>query len=430
MGTLMDKLNATNATKEQIRQAIERKKVSVPENTPLKDYPAKIDGIYPDALFMQDCKFGDGAKTLDNNQEPIRIYCFKVVYGKGIYIGYDLFSEPYNYKYSEGVLIKSSNNADWEYVPIYNAKFRKIVFYKDVFVGLCSYANTVLQYSTDGRKWTYCNVVGTDTAQYSNAPLFYDEKHIYTTGNPTNDGKLELLRSADGKTFSVVNPNPLPSNSNEISSAFYSKRTKKYYVSYNDYNCYVGETLSGLKIRSDINGNFLEVGNHIYVNRNYNEVYVCWYENDKGDFINIMEDDSSNNTKDINVINYLNGNYFGYKYSSTNKYRMFYSNNGINGWREIEKENYGPQKEWIYPFWNVLNGIAFNLVIANSYNGINGFMFKRGYSFDGFTWFKEIHSTFVDVNGNNVTNKVIGDFVGPYSQDMLQAAYEAGVNSI
>lgn len=53
MGTLMDKLNATNATKEQIRQAIERKKVSVPAETPLKDYPAKIDGIYPDALFLQ-----------------------------------------------------------------------------------------------------------------------------------------------------------------------------------------------------------------------------------------------------------------------------------------------------------------------------------------------------------------------------------------
>lgn len=430
MGTLMDKLNATNASKEQIRQAIERKKVSVPENTPLKDYPAKIDGIYPDALFMQDCKFGDGAKTLDNHQEPIRIYCFKVVYGKGIYIGYDLFSEPYNSKYSEGVLIKSSNNADWEYVPIHNAKFLKIVFYKDVFVGLCSYANTVLQYSTDGRKWTYCNVVGTDTAQYSNAPLFYDEKHIYTTGNKTNDGKLELLRSADGKTFSVVNPNPLPSNSNEISSAFYSKRTKKYYLSYDSYSCYVGETLSGLEIHSNIEGDFLEVGNHIYVNYDYNTNYKSWYENEKGVFVKILEDGSVSSAKTINVINYIAGNYFGYYRSTNGRWFMYYSQNGISDWKKLKLERYGPQEEWIYPFWNVLNGIAFNLVIANSYNEIGGLMLKRGYSFDGFTWFKEIHSTFVDVNGNNVTNKVIGDFVGPYSQDMLQAAYEAGVNSI
>ena len=45
MGTLMDKLNATNASKEQIRQAIERKKVSVPAETPLKDYPAKIEAL-------------------------------------------------------------------------------------------------------------------------------------------------------------------------------------------------------------------------------------------------------------------------------------------------------------------------------------------------------------------------------------------------
>lgn len=64
MGTLMDKLNATNASKEKIRQAIERKKVSVPTNTPLKDYPAKIDGIYPDALFFADAIY---PKTLMQN---------------------------------------------------------------------------------------------------------------------------------------------------------------------------------------------------------------------------------------------------------------------------------------------------------------------------------------------------------------------------
>ena len=51
-------------SKEQIRQAIERKKVSVPTNTPLKDYPAKIDGIYPDALFFANAIY---PKTLMQN---------------------------------------------------------------------------------------------------------------------------------------------------------------------------------------------------------------------------------------------------------------------------------------------------------------------------------------------------------------------------
>ena len=77
MGTLMDKLNATNATKEQIRQAIERKKVSVPTNTPLKDYPAKIDAIYPDALFLKDSKIcrSDSFSVLEN-----------VIFANGVYI--------------------------------------------------------------------------------------------------------------------------------------------------------------------------------------------------------------------------------------------------------------------------------------------------------------------------------------------------------
>lgn len=89
MGTLMDKLNATNATKEQIRQAIERKKVSVPTNTPLKDYPAKIDGIYPDALFLKTKDYEPMFRSLPYPPNDFRVCDLCITENFVAYAGYE-----------------------------------------------------------------------------------------------------------------------------------------------------------------------------------------------------------------------------------------------------------------------------------------------------------------------------------------------------
>lgn len=105
-------------------------------------------------------------------------------------------------------------------------------------------------------------------------------------------------------------------------------------------------------------------------------------------------------------------------------YTIYYSNNGIDGWQVYEL----PISLKSEPVWSVCNGIVFNMK-RNSANA-DYIVLTSNYSFDGFTWFDEIHSMFIDVNDENVTDKVMKNFSSGYSPDMLSNAYNAGVNSI
>lgn len=151
MGTLMDKLNATNDAKEQIRQAIERKKVSVPTSTPLKQYPEKIDAIYPDALFLKDSKIcrSDSFSVLEN-----------VIFENGVYISSgDMLHVNNGREYYVG------NERDgWSKHQVSSKDNRKpkIEFGNGVFVmSYTSYSDNkqvVAQTSTDGVNWSEHNV--------------------------------------------------------------------------------------------------------------------------------------------------------------------------------------------------------------------------------------------------------------------------------
>ena len=428
MGTLMDKLNATNATKEQIRQAIERKKVSVPASTPLKQYPEKIDAIYPDAIFMQENNFSDGCTTTLRNGDTVTQWAKDVVYGNGIYVGYNL--ETTNTDYSSvgnAFLVKNSTESDW--VRVETGKPTKVVFFNGVFV--CMYDSTYygMRWSADGKTWSSCTVSG--GTNYVGGIFFADNNYLYIV---KSDGSTTYLyKSSDGKSFAIVDTSSFPKSRYPITSMLYSDKLKKYYMCKSQYSggapryqhYYSTDLKNWTSMEADLDGDFRLVGERLYCNyfRNKSSIVELWsyYTNDGVTWnqVNISSSDS-----DINVFSYVNGIYFGFSYNSTTKYEIYYSENGMSDWKEMEL----PINLKFEPNWSVCNGIVFNMTMQST--NAEYVVFTRNYSFDGFTWFNEIHSMFVDVNDNNVTDKVINNFANKYSQDMLNTAYNAGVNSI
>lgn len=432
MGTLMDKLNATNASKEQIRKAIERKKVAVPKSTPIKDYPAKIDAIYPDAIFMQENNFSDGCTTTLRNGDTVTQWAKNVVYGNGIYVGYNLETTRTDYSsVGNAFIVKSSTESDW--VRVESGKPTKAVFFNGVFV--CMYESTYygMKWSADGKTWNSCTVNG--GTNYVGGIFFSDNNYLYIV---KSDGSTTYLyRSSDGKTFTKIDTSSFPTSSYPITSMLYVDKFKKYYMCKSQYSggapryqYYYSTNLSNwTSIEDDLDGDFRFIGERLYCNyfRNRSSIVELWsyYTNDGITWNQISYTDTSGTDTDINVYSYVNGVYFAFTYNSSTKYTIYYSRNGIDGWKEYEL----PVSLKFEPNWSVCNGIVFNMTIQQSGNA-EYVVFTRNYSFDGFTWFNEIHSMFIDVNDNNVTSKVINNFANEYSQDMLNTAYNAGVNSI
>lgn len=431
MGTLMDKLNATNAAKEQIRQAIERKRVSVPQSTPLKDYPDMIDAIYPDAIFMRENNFGDGCTTTIHGDVATQ-WAQKVVYGNGIYIGYDLLTKGTDYSNAGyAILVKSSDASDWERVSVSDVD--KIVFFKGVFVCMHKYYSAGMRWSADGKDWNNCTISG--GTNYVGGLFLVDNDYLYIVKNDSSsDGStIHLYRSSDGKTFTKIDSSGFPTHSYPITSIVYVDKFKKYYMCKSLYSggaprfvyYYSPDLVTWTKFGDSLDGDLKLVGDRLYLNyfRNSSSIVEVWsYYTDDG--VNWTGVNLSSSDKNINVFEYINGTYFGFSYNSSTKYTLYYSDNGINGWQEYAL----PISLKFEPVWSVCNGIVFNMTTQST--NAEYVVFTKNYSFDGFTWFNEIHSMFVDVNDNNVTHKVINNFANEYSQDMLNTAYSAGVNSI
>ena len=431
MGTLMDKLNATKATKEQIRQAIERKRVSVPTDTPFKDYPAKIDAIYPDAIFMRESNFGDGCTTKLSNGDTATQWARKVVYGNDVYVGYDLETTGTDYSSANNAfIVKASTENDW--VRVSSGKPTEVVFFNGVFV--CMYESTYygLRWSADGQNWESCTVNG--GTNYIGGLFFSDNDYLYLV---KSDGSTTYLyRSSDGKTFTKMDTSNYPTSSYPITSMLYVDKFKKYYMCKSQYSggaprfkyYYSTDLVTWTSFGDSLDGVFKLVGDRLYLNyfRNNSSIVEVWshYTDDGVTWNQISYTSNLGTDTDINVFAYINGKYFGFSYNSHTKYTIYYSENGIDGWKEYEL----PISLKFEPNWSVCNGIVFNMTIQST--NAEYVVFTRNYSFDGLTWFNEIHSMFVDVNDNNVTSKVINNFANKYSQDMLNTAYNAGVNSI
>lgn len=444
MGTLMDKLNAVNTSKEQIRQAIARKRVSIPKSTPLKDYPAKIDAIYPDAIFMRECNFGDGC-TATVGSYTFTQWAAKVVYGNGIYIGYDLATSDTKYSNpGNAVIVKSSNEADW--VRVSTPKIRDMVFFNSVFVYMDNNTYHKVRWSADGKVWNDCTFTGSTN---NNEGIFFtDDNYLYLIKNKdTDDGStVHLYRSSDGKNFTKIDSSGFPSHSYPVTSILYSDKLKKYYMCKSQYlggapryvyyystNLTKWTKFGGNEGGSgvDLDGDFKLVGGRLYCNyfRYSSSNLALWshYTDDGTTWNLISYTDTQGTHTNINVFAYVNGTYFAYTcYSngSKNIYTLWYSDNGIDGWQEYEL----PISLKSTPNWSVCNGIVFNMTLQSP--NAEYVVLTSNYSFDGFVWYDEIHSMFIDVNDKNVTSKVMKNFSSGYSPDMLNNAYNAGVNSI
>lgn len=443
MGTLIDKLNTVNTSKEQIRQAIERKRVSIPKSTPLKDYPAKIDAIYPDAIFMRACNFGDGC-TATVGSYTFTQWADNVVYGNGVYIGYGLKTSYTKYSNPErAVIVKSSNEADWERVGM--AEPEKIVFYNGVFVCMHKSSSAGLRWSADGKDWNDVKMNG--GTNYMGGLFFTDDNYLYLIkNNSSDDGSVvHLYRSSDGKTFTKIDSSGFPTQGYPITSIVYSDKFKKYYMCKSQYlggapryayyyssNLAKWTKFGGNESGSgvDLDGDFKLINGRLYCNffrRSSSSVALWSHYTDDGTTWNLIKYTDTNGTDtNINVFSYVNGTYFAYtcNYNSGTKYTLWYSNNGIDGWQEYEL----PISLKSEPLWSVCNGIVFNMQLQST--NAEYVVLTSNYSFDGFTWFDEIHSMFIDVNDENVTDKVMKNFSSGYSPDMLNNAYNAGVNSI
>lgn len=118
--------NSVKTTKEAIRQAIADKDVDIPADTAFADYPSKIEGIYPDALFLRD------GKDLGNLPAMLQYYSFAGGNGHYVAVGRGIdsqgsTSQTTNFAYatdSTNWVIKSGiGKTNWEQVVFFKNRF-------------------------------------------------------------------------------------------------------------------------------------------------------------------------------------------------------------------------------------------------------------------------------------------------------------------
>ena len=153
-----------------------------------------------------------------------------MVYGNGIYIGYDLATSDTKYSNpGNAIIVKSSNEADWVRVAI--SKPENIVFFNGVFVCMCNSTNYGVRWSADGKTWNACTMNGGDN--YLGGLFFTDDNYLYIIKNKdTDDGSaVHLYRSSDGKNFTKIDSSGFPTHSYPVTSIVYVDKFKKYYLS-------------------------------------------------------------------------------------------------------------------------------------------------------------------------------------------------------
>lgn len=264
MGTLMDKLNATNASKEQIRQAIERKKVSVPAETPLKDYPAKIDGIYPDALFLETKDYEPMFRSLPYPPTGFNEIVDLCITDKYVaYAGYDSNTVKFKLvKFENGMwndskeVVVGHHGEDYADIEMDCNKNGFLIAYRARRINLVG-TSTYVYHSVDGATW---KSVYTEKDGFNNGDGFAVGKNFikdgfcvcsldYGNNNSTrNTYYFRFLMSYNGVDW-IIKESPAITNSNG-EGIFYEEQAKLFirekYTSYSTY-FYVARNIDDLK---------------------------------------------------------------------------------------------------------------------------------------------------------------------------------------
>lgn len=421
MGTLMDKLNATNATKEQIRQAIERKKVSVPTNTPLKDYPAKIDGIYPDALFLRDSKI--------SNSRNVRIL-EDTIFENGVYITSGSYQISTSNDYYAG-----TESQGWTRYTLdaRNSLNPHIVFGNGVFamsyIPNSNSRQVVVVISSDGVHWSNTQVVYSISYGYfTNSGIAFNGKEFVVSAQD-RDSELYFFKSSNGVAW-----NEVASNVRGVQGIFaenfkfISKNSS--YCFYSDTRIYISTDLYTWDRQSfDNNTTHFDVPVSI-IN---GVAFVSYYTSYNSGSVKYYDESRTWKPLDSPAGSQLlggcfkNGQYILVFRMADSKTTGAY-NSLFTVWTD-NLETIGKVKKYWFGVGYDTDRMPKHVSFANN----KFFMFFGGgtsmFSHDGVSWFENIDKVMIDTSDKDVTYETLIKMNG-ISTATLQAAYEAGVNSI
>lgn len=424
MGTLMDKLNAVNTSKEQIRQAIERKKVSVPTSTPLKQYPEKIDAIYPDAIFLKDSKIcrSDSFSVLEN-----------VIFENGVYIS---SGQNRNYYYV-------GNERDgWTKHNVKthpDDKSSDIVYGNGVFVmAYSSYSDSqkvVAKVSTDGINWSQHMIFKLDYGNCNRIPTIVFNGNEFVVAFQDNSMYWYFFTSKDGKTWTQIGTKKeLDDNSDCF---VYCEKSKTYFMSSGTY-VYKSTDLEKWSYINGFDGNTKSFKEKINV---VNGIAFLSSTTTRGDTRRVHYYDESKTWTQLDSPSgyiflggtYKNGQYILIFRSDTSKL-----NSGSYSYFTVFVNNLS-EVGTATKYWFGIGGALINQALTRvadcvSFANNTFFMCCGGgdvslFSHDGVSWYDNIDKVIIDTNDNDVTYDTLIK-MNSISAAVLQAAYNAGVNSI
>lgn len=383
MGALMDKLNATNASKEQIRQAIERKKVSVPENTPLKDYPAKIDGIYPDALFFSNAIY---PKELPKNLAEFVVSA----HGNGI----DMIKFGANRTFT-----KKDDDTVWH--ECVNASNKTTLSFGNgwfVTMDTPSSGQQRVFRSKNGKSWEE-SVIADIKLSNASGLVFDGMEFAFLTENGA-----KVCSSADGKNWEVKKTTGLSTRSSL--NLFFDDKTKKYYTYSYD---------SGVRVSVDkVNWKFPTAN---FPHETYSDI-LCVADGRMIYRIMKYTDKTTYSLYDLEKQTAL----LNFSTDTIDNVDQVIYKNGV--FSALHFVIYKEMKLSI-PHDNFTNVFTTNNTFAR-YEKTTG---KVVYSYDGVNYFDGLNFKIINTKDEDVTIDVVRK-LADIQTTALQAAYEEGVNSI
>lgn len=381
MGTLMDKLNATNATKEKIRQAIERKKVSVPTNTPLKDYPAKIDGIYPDALFFANAIY---PKTLMQNlsgfaQSAHGNQLDMIGIGNGVFFA------------------KKADDSTWRRCA--NADGKGVIAFGNgwfLTLGARGSNQQRVYRSIDGKSWEQTTVA--DANERNPSSIVFDGlKFVFLT-----ETGAKVCSSGNGKTWSVRKTTGLTTRAD--SDLFYDEKTKKYYA----YNL-----VDGVKVSAD--GVKWTDPTAEFRHETYSKIMCV-----------------ANGRMIYRITDYTTGSDYSL-YDLENQTRLLTFSVDRNDKQVVYKNGVFAALNFVVNEETVLvlprNNFTEIFTTENTFARYDKSTGKVEYSYDGINYFYNLDLKVINTKDEDVTVEVVRK-LADIQTSALQAAYQAGVNSI
>lgn len=392
--------NGVKTTKEAIRQAIARKDVDIPEDTLFADYPEKIDGIYPDALFLRQSGMGQlPTVTLPEGQQTTDI-ADVLIHGNRLFVLGD-----------QGDIYEGNDRKGWQFISeLQSNSWNSIAYGNGVFVAVQSYYNTTngYFYSTDLVSWTQ----GTLPYQLKDMNVFFDGTRFLLTGS-TGSYDPYILSSSDGISWTTIcTKDNLPSDVYYVAGGlnyinglyFFSYRTRANYL-----RLYYSSDLSTFT-NTKLNEYSLSAQYEVqYIDGTYFALACSWQEDAQLHYASNPSSWSTIGTSlEIKKLLYAKGKFYGYSQAG----EIYRSDTGKKGWTKISDSAFTYGEDFL--FWNN----KFILIKPKRYGSTDN-IFQ--YSYDGVEW--------SSVAGNSIFD---ADFVDKRAETeaWLETVPEAVVNAL